>query len=198
MKKIYTIIFLGISGAGKGTQSSLIREYIEENDVHNEVFNLETGRRFREFMSKEGFTQKRSKEVNLEGKLQPEFLAVWNWADQLITGVTDFTHLIVDGTPRKRKEAKMFHDALEFYQRENVYIINLNLSEEVAKTRLEERGRSDDAKDGDIEKRFEWFKKETVPAIEYLKSIEGYKYLEVNADGTIDDIQDEITKFIND
>lgn len=198
MEKIHTIIFIGISGAGKGTQASLIHKYIEENDLKNYVLHLETGRKFRELMESEGYTQQKIKKVNLEGKLQPEFLAVWNWSDQLVRGLKDNNHLIVDGTPRKVGEAEMFHQALDFYGREGVCVINLSLSEEIAKERLLERGREDDSKEGDIEKRFEWFKTETSPAIEYLKNIEGYRYLEVDGSRSIDDIQDEIINFIND
>jgi adenylate kinase family enzyme len=198
MEKKYTIIFIGISGAGKGTQASLINKYIEEKDLNNPVVHLETGRKFRELMNNDGYTQEKIKEVNLEGKLQPEFLAVWNWSDQLIKGMGENNHLIIDGTPRKEPEAEMFCGALDFYKRKNVYVINLDLSEEVAKQRLKERGRPDDLKEGDIEKRFEWFRKETLPAIEYLKNKEGYNYIELDASKNIDETQDEIIEFIND
>lgn len=198
MEKTYTIVFIGISGAGKGTQASLIRKYLEEKDINRDVLHLETGRRFRELMSSEGYTQKKIKYVNLEGKLQPDFLAIWNWSDQLVNKLDENMHLIVDGTPRKEGEAEMFHQALEFYGRDNVYVINLNLSEDIAKRRLEERGREDDNKEGDIERRFEWFNNETIPAIEYLKNIKGYNYLEVDGSKTIDEVQDEIIRHIND
>ena len=198
MEKIYTIIFIGISGAGKGTQASLIKKFIKENDSSNPILHLETGRRFRELMSEDGLTQRNSKRIGEEGKLQPEFLAVWNWSDQLISNMKENSHLIVDGTPRKEEEAKMFHQAIEFYERENVYIINITLPEDVAKERLEERGRDDDNKEGDIERRFKWFNDETVPAIEYMKNNTGYKYLEVDGNRTIDEVQDQIINFIND
>jgi adenylate kinase family enzyme len=198
MEKIYTIILIGISGAGKGTQASLIRKYIKENDIKNSILHLETGRKFRELMSTDGYTQEKVKEVNLAGKLQPDFLAVWNWSDQLVKGMDYNKHLIIDGTPRKLGEAELFHQAIGFYGRKNVCVINLSLSEEVAKQRLEERGRKDDVKEGDIERRFEWFKNETLPAIEYLKNIKEYRYLEVDGSKSIDDVQDEIIEFIND
>lgn len=198
MEKIYTIIFIGISGAGKGTQASLIRKYVEDNDINNSVLHLETGRKFRELMSSDGYTQEKARGVSEAGKLQPEFLAVWNWSDQLIRGMDKNKHLIIDGTPRKLVEAKMFHQALDFYGRDNVYVVNITLSEDVAKTRLEARGRSDDSKEGDIERRFEWFNSETIPAIEYLKEIDGYKYLEVDGGQSVDAVQEKIIKFIND
>jgi adenylate kinase family enzyme len=198
MKNQYTIIFIGISGAGKGTQANLINKYIEENDINNSVLYLETGKKFRDLMDSDGYTQDKIKNTNLKGKLQPEFLAVWNWSDQLIRGMEEGNHLIIDGTPRKKAEAEMLCGALDFYERKNVYVISLTLSEEIAKRRLKERGRVDDLKEGDIEKRFEWFKNESLPAIEYLKNRDGYSYIELDASKSIDDTQKEIIKFIND
>jgi len=197
MKKIYTIIFLGISGAGKGTQANLVREFIEDND-NNPILHLETGKRFRELMSEEGLTQRNSKKINEEGKLQPEFLAIWNWSDQMVKGMNEDTHLIVDGTPRKEEEARMFHQAIDFYERKNVYVINLTLPEDDAKDRLEKRGRDDDNKEGDIEKRFEWFKDDTLPAIEYMKNNTGYKYIDIDGSRNIEEVKNDIINFIND
>ncbi|TSD02888.1 MAG: adenylate kinase [Parcubacteria group bacterium Athens0714_16] len=194
--KSETFIFIGPSGCGKGTQAELLIKYLKENDPSRGVFYLETGEKIRSFMAGDKYSNKLSKQLYEDGKLQPEFLAVWVWADILIGNLKDDEHLVVDGTPRKLREAKVFDTAIRFYERTSTNIIFLNVSHGWSKQRLEERGRLDDKVQGDIERRLDWYEKEVVPTIEYFKTDPNYKFYEINGEQSIDEVHNQVIKKI--
>ncbi len=101
-----TFIFIGRSGCGKGTQADLLKEYLEKNRS-NSVFYLESGARFREFISQNSFTANLSREIMKSGGLQPAFLAIHIWSHIMIEQMNEGKHLIIDGTPRLLDEAKI-------------------------------------------------------------------------------------------
>jgi adenylate kinase family enzyme len=75
MKKIpKTIIFIGNSGCGKGTQANLIEKKFKDNG--EKVFHLETGNEFRDLLNMTTYTAELARGVSERGELQPEFLAV--------------------------------------------------------------------------------------------------------------------------
>ncbi|MCR4310962.1 MAG: nucleoside monophosphate kinase, partial [Candidatus Taylorbacteria bacterium] len=101
MAKPLTFIFTGPSGCGKGTQVELLKKYLEEKSPEIPQFHSYTGDGFRAFMKGTTLASKRAKEIQEAGELQPEFLAVWLWAGNLINNVTGAEHLFIDGSPRK-------------------------------------------------------------------------------------------------
>jgi len=191
-----TFIFIGPSGCGKGTQAELLVSYLKENDSQREVFYLESGEKIRNFMASESYSSKLSREFYEKGMLQPEFLAVWVWSDILIENLKGNEHLVVDGTPRKLREAKVFDTALRFYKREGTNVVFLNVSNTWSKERLTKRGRVDDKMYGDIEKRLNWYEKDVVPTIEYLKNDPNYKFHEINGEQSIEQVHKEIIRKI--
>ncbi|MFA5838644.1 MAG: nucleoside monophosphate kinase [Candidatus Paceibacterota bacterium] len=187
-----TFIFIGPSGCGKGTQAELLISYLKENDPQRKVFYLESGEKIRNFMNGESYSSELSRELYEKGILQPEFLAVWVWSDILIENIKGGEHLVVDGTPRKLREAKAFDTAIRFYKREGTHVIFINVSRLWSKERLVERGRADDKMKGDIEKRLGWYEKEVTPTIEYLKNDPNYKFHEINGEQSIEGVHNEI------
>ena len=63
MMKPQTFIFFGRSGCGKGTQATLLKEYMEKIDPKNKVLYVETGAKFREFMAKNNYSNGLAKAV---------------------------------------------------------------------------------------------------------------------------------------
>ncbi|MEK7182499.1 MAG: nucleoside monophosphate kinase [Patescibacteria group bacterium] len=187
-----TFIFIGPSGCGKGTQAELLITYLKENDPNRGIFYLETGEKIRSFMSGDKYSNKLSKKLYEDGKLQPEFLAVWVWADILIENLKGDENLVVDGTPRKLREAKVFDTAIRFYDRKETNVIFINVSRGWSRQRLSERGRTDDKILGDIERRLNWYEKEVVPTIEYFKTDPNYKFYEINGEQSIEEVHREI------
>ena len=60
-----TYIFIGRSGCGKGTQAELLKKYLESKK--KEVFYLESGTRFREFIFASGHTANLSRALMEKG-----------------------------------------------------------------------------------------------------------------------------------
>ncbi|MEK7662146.1 MAG: nucleoside monophosphate kinase [Patescibacteria group bacterium] len=192
-----TFIFIGRSGSGKGTQVKLLEKYITENDpVKRSIFYLETGERFRNFIAGDSYASFLSKEISKRGELQPEFLAVYMWAEELINKLKHDEHLIIDGSPRRLREAMVLDTALSFFKRQNPIVIDLNVSPEWSRERLIARGRADDVQKEDIEKRLKWFNLEVRPAIDWFGNQPGYKIFHINGEQTIEQVHEDIISAI--
>ncbi len=187
-----TFVFIGRSGCGKGTQVELLKDLLKEKDPSREILHLETGAKFREFIDGPNYSNKLSKEIYINGGLQPEFLAIRNWSDMLIENVKGGEHIMFDGICRRLLETEVFTSTMEFYQRQPV-VIYIDVSRKWSTDRLSSRGRSDDDDEG-IKKRLDWFDENTMPSIEYMKTNDKYKFLDINGEQTIEDVHKEIVQ----
>jgi len=187
-----TLIFIGRSGAGKGTQIKLLTEKLKEK-TGKEVLYIEAGARFREFMQSETYTSSLAKEIQNQGGLQPSFLSIWMWSDLLVKNMKGDEHVIFDGTPRRMSEAKVLESALKYYGHEKPRVVFISVGSDWAKEKLTLRGRADDTSSS-IDKRMDWYEKDVAGAIEYMKSNPYYEYHEVNGEQTIEAVHEEICK----
>ncbi len=187
----YTFIFIGRSGCGKGTQVELLQKYITENRPHEEIFYLETGERFRNFIKEDSYSSQLSRKVYESGDRQPSFLAIWMWSHLLVESFKGTEHLIIDGSPRAYSEALAMDTALKFYGRK-AYVIHLNVSRKWSEDRLLSRGRVDDIDLAKVKKRLDWFEEDVVPAINFFTVNSGYTYVDVNGEQSIEDVHKEI------
>lgn len=191
-----TIIFIGSSGSGKGTQVKLLSKYIEKIDGH-EYFHLEAGQRFRKFISEDSYTSILSRDVSNAGSLQPEFLSIWVWSGELIQNLNKYNNLYIDGTPRRIVEAKILVSALDFYERTDVDVVYLKVSREKAIARMSTRGRADDLQQSDIIGRMDWFDRDVIPVIDFFRAHKSYHFHEVDGEQEIDQVQQDIIKTLN-
>src|SRR3989344_3714692 len=163
-----TFIFIGRAGGGKGTQAELLQKLVKEKESQNgtqrEIFYLETGAYFREFLRGEKYSNKLANEIYKKGERQPDFLAVHIWSHILIGDFKGTEHAFFDGICRSLPEATTFTTALEFYGRKAI-VIYLNVSREWSEERLLLRGRADDKTKEDINKRLNWFDKDSSHAV---------------------------------
>ncbi len=189
---LQTIIFIGRSGAGKGVQSALLQKFLDEKTPNVPIIYFETGQYFRKYMQSGGYTWDRARGTIVKGERQPDFLAVWIWANNFIEKVKGGEHLIFDGTPRSLWEAKMLHTALPFYERIRPTVIYLDISREVAEKRLRSRGRADDVDSDAILRRFAWYEKDVVPAVDFYREDSAYRFLEINGEQAPEDVHQEI------
>jgi len=188
-------MFIGLSGCGKGTQSNLLKNFLEKRDGENSVVLAYAGENFRKLLENNTYTAKLSKKRTESGRLSPGFLAVWAWSSVLVNAMEDGKHLIMDGSPRKLIEAKLIDEAMEFYGIEKVYPIFLNIGIESARERLIDRGRSDDNENG-IKERFAYYERDVIPVIEYFKEESKNKLIEVNGEQSIEGIHKEVIEKI--
>lgn len=194
-----TLIFIGRSGCGKGTQADLLIEAMKKNGVisdKNPMFYIETGDKFRDFISKTSHSSRLAKEIMDRSERQPDFLAIWMWSDLLVSNLMGDENIIFDGTPRSLNEAMTLNTALKFFKRDKVKVIYLDVSNDWSKKRMLERGRADDKTNGDIDKRLAWFEADVLPAVKYYESNPDYQFIKVNGEQTIDEVQAELLEKI--
>ncbi|OGD69385.1 hypothetical protein A3I18_02400 [Candidatus Campbellbacteria bacterium RIFCSPLOWO2_02_FULL_35_11] len=186
-----TFIFIGRSGCGKGTQIDLLSKKLQEESPEIGINYISTGNVLRKFWEQESYSNKLSKEIVENGELQPEFLVVYLWGKDLIEDMKGNEHLILDGTPRRLNEAEVLDSAIRFYKRENPTVVYMNVSREWSTARLLGRGRHDDDEE-QIKKRLDWFDRDVLPAVDYLKNNSTYKFVEVNGEQTVEQVRDEM------
>ncbi len=188
-----TIIFIGRSGCGKGSQIESLTDYLKEND-EREVFHLESGERFRSFIKEDNYSSQLSLEISEAGLLQPAFLSTWAWTSELINKAKSNQHLLVDGTPRRQIEAEILESAFAFYGREKIDVIYINVSKEWAIEKMLARGRQDDKEMTNILARMNWFDSDVIPVIDFYKTHPSHIFHEINGEQTIEQVQKEILK----
>ena len=137
-----TIIMMGNSGCGKGTQATILENYFKNKN--EEVFHLELGSQFRDLLNSTTYTATVAKKIAKKGGLQPEFLAIKLWAKMFNKYYSPEKNLIIDGTPRRLTEAMVLEETLKFYEIKRPIVIFLNTSREVATERMLGRKRADD------------------------------------------------------
>lgn len=187
-----TFVFIGRSGCGKGTQAELLMKALNEKDNKNDIFYLETGQKFRDFIGAPGYSNDLARVIQENGGLQPSFLAVWIWSDIMIEKVVANQHLVIDGTPRKLGEALIFTDAMKFYSRKP-NIIYMNVSRKWSEDRLAERHRSDDEL-ATVKRRLDWFDTDVMPAVEYFSKNLDVNFLNIDGERSIDEIHTDIVE----
>jgi len=191
-----TFIFIGRSGCGKGTQAELLMKYLKEHDASRDIFYLESGEKFREFIKGDKYSHKLSSEIYKKDERQPDFLAVHLWSHIFIENMKGDQHVVIDGSPRSLQETKILDTAMTFYKREKPAFIYMNVSRQWSTERLLSRGRSDDVKQESIQKRLDWFDSDVMPAIEYAKENPLYNFVEINGEQMVEEVHEEIMKKI--
>lgn len=190
---LHTVIFIGRSGCGKGTQAGLLKDRIYKHDLEKrKILYVETGEQFRQFIRGKSFSSKISNQIYENDDLQPTFLGCWMWTDMLVDQLEENMHLIFDGAPRSLPEALILNTALKFYKRERPIVVYINVSSNWSHERLLARGRSDDRTLSKINKRLEWFDSDVLPTIEFFEKNPIYKFIKVNGEQSIEKVHADI------
>ncbi len=180
---------MGNSGSGKGTQAKKLEEFLKEKGENNLM--IEVGPGFRDFQQRTSDSAKLSIDVNKIGELQPEFLAIYIWTDLFVKYFSKDKNIIIDGSPRRYREAKVLDNALKFYEVEDPVVVYLNISREEAKNRMLSRGRSDDD-ESKIEGRLDWFETDVMRSINFFKEEDYYNFIELDGENGIDEIFEDM------
>jgi adenylate kinase len=191
----YTIIFIGKSGCGKGTQIKKLIELFNQRGEHS-IEHLEAGQTLRDFINSGTYTSKLAQTNNTQGHLQPVFLAVWAWVNKMIETYSGQKVIILDGAPRKLGEAYVLDEMFDFYNRKNKYIIHIDISDTWANARLTERSRGDDTPEG-IARRLDWFNTNSPEILDFFQKKNSYTILKINGEQDIEGVFQEICKGLN-
>ncbi len=188
-KKFY--ILIGRSGSGKGTQAALLKKTLEEKGV-TDVIHVTTGGSFRALITQDKYIAKMARHVNDTGALQPEFLAVWGWANTFIEELHGGETIILDGAPRKPFEVGILHSAITFLGYTKPIVIYLDASESVSRIHIAGRGRDDDKVESDVTNRMNWFETDVLPTLDMYFHDPRYTVLHINGNQSIEEVQNEI------
>jgi len=160
-----TVLLFGAPGAGKGTQGKILGQIPG-------FFHLSCGDVFRslDINSPEG---KLVYESSSRGELAPDDVTIKIWK-RGIDAYTTLSYykphedlLILDGIPRNRRQAELIEEHIEV-----THIVHLMCKDEEAMIRRMRRraireNRADDADEKVIRRRFEVYRNESAPVLEY-------------------------------
>lgn len=164
LKNKLTLVVLGRSGSGKGTQAEFIIKRLNRAGAAH----LETGRFLRQLILKSNPTINILRIDMLRGKLAPSWLAAFLWLKQLIEKGHADKHLVFDGAPRRIWEAELIDEVMLWHKRALPICIYIDVGYKEGMRRLLLRGRRDD-KPVAIKNRMKFFDENVLEVINYYK-----------------------------
>ncbi len=187
-----TFVFFGIAGSGKGTQVELLKKFLLDKDGKDTVYAY-PGSEYRKIITSGNYTCTLIKESYARGELQPDFLTNAIFSDILMSHLDPAHHLMADGYPRTLNQSENFEAMMKFYKRDNIKIIYIEVGKEEATKRNLLRGRSDDTKEG-MERRYNEYINNVLPAMNYFKGKDGYELYYINGEQSVEDVHIDIIK----
>ena len=192
-----TIIFIGPQGSGKGTQIAKLCDVIAAKDPSRRIVDIQTGRRFRALAAKsETFADKKVASSLDSGELQPDFITHLLWGQAMLDQLDPKSHLLIDGVPRTAHQARVLDNALGFFERDNVVVINLDTPEAIVKERMESRARGDDTPDS-IETRLRWYREDTLPVLDFYRARDNTTVHDIDGTMDIEGVHQAICEVLN-
>lgn len=191
-----TIVFVGRSGSGKGTQAKLLRDFIYSKSK-DEVKIVGMGEIFRKFFEEDFYSSRLAKDVTIkEGKFQPDFLTDALFVCHAVKIFEENNIILFDGYPRNPNQLATFKDLLIYLHRKRATVIDLVVSRESVKERMLKRARKDDH-DKAIEERLDEYEEFSSPMIENIKKDEYFNYIEINGESEVEVIHKNIINKLN-
>ncbi|MFA7192069.1 MAG: nucleoside monophosphate kinase [Candidatus Paceibacterota bacterium] len=191
--KPYTFIFFGIAGSGKGTQGELLDKYLSEHKLVEDVIYISPGVEYRKIVDNGGYTGQLVKKISEKGLLAPDFLTTSLFTNILISNMTEKMSFISDGYPRTISQSESFEKAMQFYSRENIHVIYIEVGKEEAMKRMKLRARTDDTDEG-IETRFDEYINNVLPSMKYFEGKSGYNMVTINGEQSVEQVHTDIIK----
>jgi adenylate kinase family enzyme len=176
-------LFIGQSGAGKGTQIALLKEAILKKNPATTFFAIETGDKFRELIATDSYTASLTRDLMEHGTLPPPFLGVHMWAESIIENYDGKATVFIDGTPRVPEEVPLLLTAAAFYS--------------WTYKRIKGRGRADDTMEKAIAGRIGWFHTSVEPAIELLRQSPIVHFHDIHGEQSIEKVHEDICRELN-
>jgi len=215
---MHNIIILGPQGSGKGTQSRMLAEKFN-------LEQIEPGKRLRQLSEQRSALGKKiNYYMNQKGCLVPTYVLINEVLKEWINSLSKTKGVVCDGTPRRLREAIMLEKMLKKTGRVIDYIFFIKISEKETFKRLSIRltckkcnkqfiegkdtsvgekkcllckgklyKRKDDNEQG-VRNRLAIYYKETMLVVNYYK--EQGRLIEINGEQTIQAVQRDILQYI--
>jgi adenylate kinase len=174
------ILIMGLAGSGKGTQGQLLAKELGYK-------YLSTGEFLRKYI-----TEERRKEMAAGNLINDEEMI--SIIEKFLGEADNKNDCILDGFPRSMKQADWLIGRHESGLINIEALIYIDVPKSELINRLLLRGRHDDTEEA-IRKRFEEYSKSTSPIIDDYKA-RGVRVVEVNGEGSIDDIHLKILSLL--
>lgn len=162
LKKSFTLVLVGISGSGKGTQAKFLLKRMSS------AHYISTGLLLRRFSKKNNPIARKVRAVLKKGFLTPGWLASFMWMREIVETVKEGESLLLDGAPRQIYEAELLDEVLGWQKRPLSVALYIKIGPKEAEKRLFLRGRGDDTKQA-IQHRIKFFYRDVIPMIRYYK-----------------------------
>lgn len=174
------IIFMGIAGSGKGTQSKMFAD----RDGYNVI---STGELLRAYGSQE------QHERMLAGHIlrDEEVTAL---LDKALQAMPDQNKVLLDGYPRRISQANWLLGQQKLGRFDLSGVLHLVATRATVKKRLEYRGRPDDH-DHAIEERFSAYEGVTLPILEYFANAK-VPIIEVDAERSVEEVHEAVMQAV--
>lgn len=111
---------------------------------------------------------------------------------ELAKNRADSEEVILDGGPRNITQAEWIDARVKAGKFNVTAVIHLVMDKELALQRMKDQGRTDSSEEA-MNRRFDAYQSSVLPALDYLKKL-GYKVLEVDATGTIEEVEQKVDK----
>ncbi len=160
-----SVLLFGAPGVGKGTQGELLGHvpgfvHMASGDIFRALdAESELGRKCRRYSS--------------QGLLVPDEVTIEVWRDHVHRRVEQGTYrpevelLVLDGIPRNTAQCTALDAHVEVLKVVHLHAPDIDEMVERLKKRAAEQGRTDDADESVIRRRFDVYNKETSPVLEY-------------------------------
>lgn len=192
----HTVLFLGPQGSGKGTQADILIAKFYETDSTSEVVSLQAGRELRKLATQGTYTARLAREAMVRGELLPLFLSINAFAQYVAEHITESAHMVVDGFPRGADQLLSFDSAMQFYHRDVVHVVYLNISNETAQKRLNMRKRDDDSEES-INSRLAWSRALETEMHEWFKCNSRYVFHNIDGEKSVEEVSNDIYNAIS-
>lgn len=183
--KCNTILMMGKTGSGKGTQSELLAK-----KLGYEIFS--TGEEFRKLRLRQDFLGERVRSEYDKAILMPHWFASYLFEEALLK-LDPSKGVVCEGIGRKEPEARLFEEVASWLKRD-YRVFELAVTDEEVIRRQLLRNRADSNDDEKIKVRLKEYRMYTEPAIAFFKSIG--KVTTVDGMGTPEAIHAEISRSI--
>ena len=188
---MFNIIIFGPPGAGKGTQSAMLREKYD-------LIHLSTGDIFRANIKGETDLGKLAKSYLDKGELVPDEVTI-RMVEDFLGQNAAANGFIFDGFPRTLAQGEALDGLLEKINSPIQKVLALEVDENELVNRLlargKESGRPDDQDEDTIRNRFSEYGKKTEPLLTYYES-QG-KLSRVQGIGSINQIFDRLCQAVD-
>ncbi len=160
-----SVLLFGAPGVGKGTQGKLLGQvpgfvHMASGDIFRSLDKKsELGRKFHQYSS--------------QGLLVPDDVTIEVWQDHVRGRVSDETYrpdfdlLVLDGIPRNVAQCKAIEAHVEVLRVVHLEAPDIDDMVQRLKKRALKEGRTDDADESVIRRRFEVYHEETAPVLGY-------------------------------